>query len=230
MALIIDTETTGLPERVNPNIRINPNYKNINKYDNCRVVQLCFMLCDENLQKIETKNYIIKKNGFDINNSEFHGITNEISNNNGIDFNIVCNDFLNYLTKISHIIAHNIDFDINVLKSELFRIGKQNIIDEIDKKILFCSMINTTNIVNCNGRYPSLAKLYKFSTNNDITNAHNAEYDVINLHEALVCLQNQNKLFIKDINFNNISESEIIDSENKLDYIHIDLCKKRKLI
>ena len=40
MALIIDVETTGLPVRGK-----NPYYKNLDTYENCRIVQLSYMIC-----------------------------------------------------------------------------------------------------------------------------------------------------------------------------------------
>jgi DNA polymerase III epsilon subunit-like protein len=203
MALIIDIETTGLPDFSTLKFGKYPDYKDIDKYKNCRIVQLCFMLCDENLEKIDIKNKIIKASDFIIPESKYHNITQEISINKGIDFKIICDEFIDYLNKSSHIIAHNLDFDINVLKNELFKINRLDIINIINNKILYCSMKNTINIIKCKSNFkdsyklPSLKELYKFATNNDLTNHHDAEFDVINLHHALLCLYKNNILKIK---------------------------------
>ena len=92
MALIIDVETTGLPNITGLEFNNFNLYKDINKYNNCRIVQLSNMLCNDKLEEIELNDYIIKVN-FNISNSNFHNITNEISNKSGIPFNLVCNNF-----------------------------------------------------------------------------------------------------------------------------------------
>ena len=100
------------------------------------------MLCDNKLEKIQLNDNIIKVN-FNIPNSNFHGISNEISINLGIEFNLFCDDLKKIINKCSHIISHNVDFDINVIKNELYRINKNDIINEINKKKLIC----TDNII-----------------------------------------------------------------------------------
>ena len=178
MSLIIDVETTGLPEVSVLEFDNSTLYKDTNKYNNCRIVQLSNMLCNNKLEKLELNDYIIKVN-FNISNSDFHNITNEISNKSGLPFNLVCNNFYETLKKCSHIIAHNISFDINVIKNELYRINRNDIIQEINKKKLICTMYETKNIMNIK-KNPSLKELYKFATNNILENHHNSKYDVIN--------------------------------------------------
>jgi hypothetical protein len=89
MALIIDVETTGLPIRTGLKYGEFPAYEKINLYDSSRIVQISLMLCNENLEEIEFKDFIIKADNFSINNSSFHGITNEISHNEGVPFSVV---------------------------------------------------------------------------------------------------------------------------------------------
>ena len=62
MALIIDIETTGLPNRKELKFGEYPLYSDNTKYDNCRIVQISYMLCDNKLEKIEMNDYIIKVN------------------------------------------------------------------------------------------------------------------------------------------------------------------------
>jgi len=198
MALIIDTETTGLPQCTGLLFGQYPSYKKLHLYDSSRVVQMSMMLCDEQFNQIELKDYIVKMDGIIINNSEFHGITNEISENKGIPFLEIADIFMSCLKQVSHIVAHNADFDINVLKSELYRVGLRSIISELKTKTILCTMKHTKPIVNAQGKYgvkyPSLAELYKFACNKGITNAHNSKYDVINLHKAIKQLYDSNKL------------------------------------
>ena len=86
--------------------------------------------------------------------------------------------------KSSHIISHNIDFDINVIKNELHRNNKEDIIKEIERKKLICSMKEMKKITNMY-KCPSLAELYKFATKNNITNQHNSKDDVMHIYIKL---------------------------------------------
>jgi DNA polymerase III epsilon subunit-like protein len=202
MSLIIDTETTGLPDAKDMRWGEYPNYRALEKYDGARIVQLSFILTDKKYNSLDLQDYVIKREGFNITNSEFHSITDEISDDDGIDFDIAISSFYEALKKATHIIAHNIEFDINVIRSELFRRGKKEIIKELDKKILMCTMKHCRNIVkivNSYGKYkfPSLKELYKFSFDRDIMNAHNSKYDVINLHAVIKKMNDDNILHYK---------------------------------
>jgi DNA polymerase III epsilon subunit-like protein len=149
------------------------------------------LITDNKFKFIDVKDYIIKREGFDITNKEFHGITNEISDELGVSFDTVAVEiFYENLKNVSHIIAHNVAFDIGVIKSELYRRNLQYIIDEIDKKTLLCTMKHMKpilKIINQYGNYknPSLNEIYKFNFNKDVENAHNSLYDVYNLHKVV---------------------------------------------
>jgi len=191
MALFLDTETTGLPDTHNLRWGVYPYYKKLDKYSNARIVQFSMLITDNKFKFIDVKDYIIKREGFDITNKEFHGITNDISDNNGVSFDTVAVEiFYENLKNVSHIIAHNVAFDIGVIKSELYRRNLQYIIDEIDKKTLLCTMKHMKpilKIINQYGNYknPSLNEIYKFNFNKDVENAHNSLYDVYNLHKVV---------------------------------------------
>ena len=84
--------------------------------------------------------YIIYADDFTINNSDFHNITDEISKNDGYKFDTIADIFYKELKNCEMIIAHNIGFDINVIKSELYRRKLYHIIIELEKKQLVCSI------------------------------------------------------------------------------------------
>jgi DNA polymerase-3 subunit alpha len=189
MYLFIDTETNGLPNMTNIRYGDYPLYTNINKYDTARVIQLSFMLCDKNLNEIEMHDYIIKRENYEINNYEFHNITNEISDK-GYDFNYVINILMKTLEKCQYIIAHNINFDINVIRSEFYRRNNIDYIKEINKYKQICTVKQFKYIVNAKNKYdkikdPSLKELFHFAFNKELECAHNSKYDVINLHKAV---------------------------------------------
>jgi len=197
-ALIIDVETTGLPRCNGLSYGNYPAYENIELYDTSRIVQFSMMFCNENLEEIELKDYIVRAEDFTIENSKFHGITNEISLNSGMNFIEIMQEFLIYVKQISYIIAHNANFDMNVLYSELYRAGLHLIISELKTKKIICTMKTTKFIVKAKNSYgikdPSLAELYKFASKKNIENAHNSKYDVINLYMSIKELYNK-KLF-----------------------------------
>src|SRR6056300_644693 len=103
MALFIDTETIGLPDAKNLNLKWGdyPYYKLLNRYDTARIVQLSYMITDDKFNEKEMHDYIIKKEGFTIENSIFHGITNEISMEKGVDFNDAFEIFYESLKKVT---------------------------------------------------------------------------------------------------------------------------------
>lgn len=201
MALIIDVETTGLPIRNGLKYGEFLPYDKLNLYDTSRVVQITLMLCNEKLEQVELKDFIIKADNFSINNSSFHGITNEISENKGVPFSEVVEVIKLYLPKVTHIIAHNLNFDISILYSELYRLNMHSVISDVKSKGMICSMKDTKNIVRSTNNYgikdPSLKELYYFVFHKDMENAHNSKYDVINLHLSIKNLFDNNKLNYK---------------------------------
>ena len=194
MALIIDIETNGLPNCSGFSYGKYPDYNDIDKYKSSRIVQMSMMLCNKKFEQIELKDFIVKATDFTIDNSRFHGITNEISSEKGVLFSEIAEEFLNNLKKVKCIIAHNANFDINIIKSELYRAGLYSIIDELKTKRILCSMKQTKNMVKAKNSYgikdPSLAELYKFIVKKDMENAHNSKYDVLNLYEIILKLNN----------------------------------------
>ena len=198
MALFIDIETSGFPNSQGLPYGEYPSYEVIEKYNNSRIVQISAMLCNNKFDIIVQKDTIIKSDGFKITNSQIHHITDEISEKSGIVFNTAILEFYELIKQASHIFAHNSNFDINILKSELFRAGLHNIIEEINKKSIVCTMKHTKNIVKiCNSygiKDPKLSELYTCVTRKPMVSAHNAKYDVIHLHEAIKKLFDTNKL------------------------------------
>ena len=200
MALIIDIETTGFPKCLSYGKY--PSYEKLEMYDTSRIVQISMMLCNEKFEQIGLKDFIVKADGFTIENSAFHGITNEISANNGISFAEIAEELLLYIKQVSIVIAHNANFDIFIICSELYRAGFYTIIDELKTKKMLCSMKHTKTLVKARNSYgikdPSLAELYKFVVKKDIENAHNSKYDTINLHTIIKTLYDNQKLNYKE--------------------------------
>jgi DNA polymerase III epsilon subunit-like protein len=220
MALIIDTETSGLPDTRNLRWGVYPDYRDLEKYDGARIVQFSILITDTKFKYEDVKDYIIKREGFEITNENFHGISNEISDTVGVDFNTVAIDiFYELLKKTTHIVAHNVGFDVGVIKSELHRRNLQFIIDELDKKTLLCTMKHMKpilKIINQYGNYknPSLNEIYKYNFKTDVENAHNSLYDVYNLHKVVEHMYKNNTLKY-DIDISNSKRQIKQDTQTK---------------
>jgi DNA polymerase-3 subunit alpha len=220
MALIIDTETSGLPDTRNLRWGVYPDYRDLEKYDGARIVQFSILITDTKFKYEDVKDYIIKREGFEIMNENFHGISNEISDTVGVDFNTVAVDiFYELLKKTTHIVAHNVGFDVGVIKSELHRRNLQYIIDELDKKTLLCTMKHMKpilKIINQYGNYknPSLNEIYKYNFKTDVENAHNSLYDVYNLHKVVEHMYKNNTLKY-DIDISNSKRHIKQDTQTK---------------
>ena len=200
--LFLDIETTGFPNQAGLPFGMNPPYEEIDKYESARIVQMSLMVCNENFEQIEFYDNIVNsEQKFSIPNSHFHGITNEISNTQGKPFTEIIKTIISPRIKQStHVFAHNANFDLSVLKSELYRHNMHYTLEALNKKNIICTMKITKNIVNVRNNYgiknPSLAELYQFATQKPIQNAHNSKYDVINLHEAIKSLIDKTQLKI----------------------------------
>jgi DNA polymerase III epsilon subunit-like protein len=116
--LVFDTETTGLPETkiINPDT--------LNLWPN--IVQLSYIVYDVSKNRILNVIDSIVKLADDNNISEestkIHGITNEMSREEGLEIEILITEMFSYLKRVDLIVGHNISFDINILMVELLRL------------------------------------------------------------------------------------------------------------
>jgi len=175
LIFVFDTETTGLP--------YTKDYTNLDKFNNARLVQFSGILYDMKEYKV-VKEYdiYIKPDDFKINNSHIHHITDEIANSKGIPIK----KFFKKLKKILKynplvLVGHNIDFDNNIIKSELYRYKKDKLLNKFSKFNNYCTMKNCVNITkiktNRGYKYPKLCELYKYIFGYEPENLHNSLYD-----------------------------------------------------
>jgi DNA polymerase III subunit alpha len=191
--IVFDTETTGLPrDRSNP-----PVEKNLHMYDTARILQLSWAVYDINGKLIKLENYLIKPCGYLVSATEIHGITEEIAQTGQL-FKVVINKFYEDVKKVAAIIAHNINFDDNVLKSEMIRHDLFIMLNEYDKVNKVCSMKKCKYIVKALGKNgqvknPKQLELYKFVMGEEMMGDHDAKYDVLNLGRVITKLIKQKK-------------------------------------
>lgn len=183
MITILDTETTGLPKTYGFNKFINP--REIENYDSSRVIQIAIGCYNSKGEEEEFYDMLINPdNKFEIKNSHFHGITQEKATKEGILFSESLTLLNSILEKSDIIIGHNIQFDIHVLASELYRIGEMQLASKLLKKKNYCTCYNGKNITKIRTKYnkyklPTLEELYTYLYKEPMINYHNAKYDVI---------------------------------------------------
>jgi DNA polymerase-3 subunit alpha len=136
--MILDLETSGLPQR--PSFGIYYNYTDISKYENSRPVQIGYIICDKHGKEIKRKSAVIKPLNFTITNYTFHGITDKYAREYGEKFKEVANELREDLKKVSIVVGHNINFDKNVLLSELFRRKCSITMERLLSKKFACTM------------------------------------------------------------------------------------------
>ena len=175
--LFFDTETTGIPKNYNAPV------SDLNNWP--RLVQLAWILCDENGNEILSSSKIIYPNGFSIpaEASKVHKITTEIALRQGVDLRDTLNKFIEIVDKAVLIIGHNISFDINIIGAELLRIGSNF---RLNNKPSICTMLKTTNYCAIPNQYqygdpykwPKLQELHKKLFGHEFEEAHDAMADI----------------------------------------------------
>lgn len=171
--LFFDTETTGLPKKWKSPVTDLSNWP--------RLVQLAYVLCDDNGVKQLEENHIIKPEGFIIPDkaSAIHGISQEKALREGKPLLSVLNTFAELIQQSDILIAHNMSFDEKIVGAEFLRNGKT---DHTNKKRKLCTMQSTTDFCAIPGYYgykwPTLQELHKKLFGSGFEDAHDAYIDV----------------------------------------------------
>ncbi len=173
MYLFFDTETTGLPKNWNAPVQ------NVNNWP--RMVQIAWLLYDNNGARIDGKDFIIKPEGFSIpyNAERLHGISTEKATNEGQNLDFVLELFARQIENAGILVAHNMNFDEKIVGAEFIRKGIKN---ELFRKHKICTMKESTDYCKIPGPYgykwPKLSELHKKLFKKDFEEAHNAAFDV----------------------------------------------------
>jgi DNA polymerase III subunit alpha len=185
--MFVNIATSGLPDRAPGGYH---DFKKTKHYDRCRIVQLVWTVTDSDGNVISSKNYIIKPDNFNIHReaSKLHGITKDIAYAKGIDMNKVFKEFLKDIQTCELLIAHNIEFDYNVLMSELFRNKQKDLMFIVKFIKKMCTGSATKSLLKLptksaydDYKMPKLTELYKWCFKENI-----GKYDVQGNIDALV--------------------------------------------
>jgi DNA polymerase III epsilon subunit-like protein len=193
--LVFDTETTGLPQSRLSSV--------INTEQFPYIVQLSYIVYDMSINQVKVINDTIIKLPYSIHipeeSEKIHNISNEISREKGIPIKNALLKFIDDLQNCDLLVAHNIEFDVNMITVELIRLNKKTATEEINEayaifdKIpkyctmsenkLFCNILSTTKTGKPFIKYPSLTELHFKMFNINPKYMHNS------LNDILICLR-----------------------------------------
>ena len=171
--LFFDTETTGLPRYKNAPVHQVSNWP--------RMVQIAWLLYDDNGNEIGGNSHIIKPNGFIIpaDVARIHRISNERALKEGVDLIPVLESFSNSIDQADILVAHNMAFDEKIVGAEFIRNRMSNVLDGKNK---LCTMLSSTDYCQLPGPYgnkwPKLSELHTKLFGYDFEEAHDALADI----------------------------------------------------
>ncbi|WP_452597713.1 DNA polymerase III subunit alpha [Pontimicrobium sp. MEBiC01747] len=176
MYLIFDTETTGLPKRWDAPITDTDNWP--------RCIQIAWQLHDEMGQCIESQDYLVKPEGFNIpyDAEKIHGISTELAEEQGVSLAEVLEKFNIALSKTKFVVGQNVKFDLNIMGAEFCRENLANNLQELP--VLDTCTEHTASLCQIPGgrggkfKLPTLSELHKFLFGDGFAEAHNATADV----------------------------------------------------
>ncbi len=115
MYLFFDTEAIGLPKKWN-----RPHSDTFNWP---RMVQIAWMVFDEQKEQVESHDYLIIPEGFEIpyESERIHGIDTIRAKEEGIPLKEALQKFAQAVEKATYIVAHNLNFDQSVVGAEYIR-------------------------------------------------------------------------------------------------------------
>lgn len=175
MFIVFDTETTGFAKSTSAP------YSELENWP--RMVQISWQVHDREGKLLSNEDYIIRPEGFDIpfSSVKVHGITTELALQEGRDLKEVLDEFTKVLKEVKVLVGHNIEFDLGVLGSELYRYGTEFKPEEFLVEDTMLRGKDVSKIPTRNPKvykYPKLSELYSFLFQETFEEAHNAAADV----------------------------------------------------
>ncbi len=184
MLLFFDVETTGLPSRRNAT------YREVEVWP--RIVSISWALATGPGEVAAHRSAIIRPDGFIIpwGAEQVHGISTARAMQFGRPLNDVLRDLAEdvELHMPFRLVAHNLDFDRNVLFSELVRAGRMppapDLLRSLGALPTVCTMLSSVNVCRLPGRYgdfkwPRLEELHQHLFGEGFPGAHDAAADVM---------------------------------------------------
>lgn len=196
--LVFDTEATGLPKTK----IINPDELHLWPH----IVQFSYLVYDTELNDVVVVGDNIVKVGAGITipaeSTAIHGITNEMSQNNGVSLSQVLRDFFRDLGTSDRLVGHNISFDVNLVIVELLRMiydaepnsgsdvsaNKNNLHHIANYKNTYCTLQESIDLCAIKAltklgkeynKFPKLVELHQKLFRTIPNNLHNSLTDIL---------------------------------------------------
>ncbi|MBI6117615.1 DNA polymerase III subunit alpha [Salegentibacter maritimus] len=210
MYLIFDTETTGLPKRWDAPLTDSDNWP--------RCIQIAWQLHDDMGRLIESQDYLVKPEGFNIpyDAEKVHGISTELAAEEGIPLSEMLEKFQEALSKTKFVVGQNVGFDINIMGAEFYRETMENNLQELPV-LDTCTEVTAQMCKIPGGRggkfkLPTLTELHEYLFGEPFGEAHNATADVEATTRCFLELVRQRaytseQLDVADDYFENFSEA-----------------------
>jgi DNA polymerase III subunit epsilon len=173
MYLFFDTETNGKAKDFNAKMTDVDNWP--------RITQLAYSVYDKEQKLMFSVSTLIKPDGWVVPNERFfidNNMSTERCEKEGMPIAIVLQRFVDSIQLCDFLVAHNIDFDYNVLGAEMIRAG----IKANRRLERICTMKSTTDFCDIRNAYgakwPKLEELHEklFGTKPEVS--HDALEDV----------------------------------------------------
>lgn len=190
--IILDTETSGLPITKKFGEYYDPIISKY--YDNSRVIEIGYIVYSPNKTELFRRSFLIKPKNFTITNHDIHGITNNLANKEGIDIIDALEILECDISDVTLMVAHNINFDFNVLLSECYRNNNFRLADKLKSLNKECTMLMGQKYLK-QKKYPSLKNLYlHFNGNKDANTlkCHRALDDTLMCANCYFNMKNKN--------------------------------------
>jgi len=170
--LFFDTETTGLPKDRHAPLTESDQWPHL--------VQVAWVLY-KGEQPISSESHLIYPGGYVIPEAatEVHGISTVQAAMEGTSVKLVLQRFKEALQKADYVIAHNLEFDANIIGAEMVRMGQQPFLGGQGH---ICLMKRSTQFCAIKRRWgykwPKLEELHQKLFGEGIDGAHDALVDV----------------------------------------------------
>jgi len=169
--VIFDTETTGFPRTRNAAPA------DLEAFEGARLIELGYVVLDERLDEIKRVSALVRTVD-EVPNTEIHGIRGEDVVAHGRDPVEVLSEFEDDVRTAIALVAHNIRFDLAILRSETYRDPRLASLRALLRtKRMVCTMMSGAGYAN-RGKWPKLPELHTLLFGDCPLQTHRALDDV----------------------------------------------------
>lgn len=205
----VDLETTGLPIVLGG---LFGDYKQTQLYDTSRLIQITVIIYEFNTDTqtfawVSDENFYVNPgDDVEIRGTHIHHIDRDKITKLGAPLQSIMKYLSPILARCEWFIAHNVEFDFNVLASEVYRGGMHETLQHLTRMKKFCTCQESTSItqirkLNNTFKRPTLTELYEFLFKATPKNLHDAYFDTQHLVRCFIELHAKKHIEFKDARF-----------------------------